>query len=93
MILQQGLKLFTTKIKETIYELQYKLHEYKLGFCFKRKYNLNRNLLSIAISPKSCKLEAESSFISNFDKLIDKCVLRCIMSGTSESVIVAYTHK
>ena len=56
--------------------LQYQLHEYKSGFCFKRKYNLNRNLLSIKISHE---LEAETSFIKektnkNFDKLIDKCV-------------------
>ena len=62
--------------------LQYQLHEFKSGFCFKRKYNLNRNLLSIEITPK---LEAESSFVrekktkkkktnKNFDKLIDECV-------------------
>ena len=53
--------------------LQYQLHGYKSGFCFKKKYNINHNLLSIEISNG-----AESSFIrekkKNFDKLIDKCV-------------------
>ena len=73
MISQQSLQLFTTT---TIYVLQYQLHEYKSGFCFKRKYNLNHNLFSIEISHE---LEAESSFIGeeknkNSVKLIDKCV-------------------
>ena len=40
--------------------LQHQLHEYKSGFCFQRKYNLNSKLLSIEISHE---LEAEPSFI------------------------------
>ena len=59
MIRQQSLKLFTTTI-ESIYVLQYQLHEYKSGFCFQRKYNLNSKLLSIEISHEQ---EAEPSFI------------------------------
>ena len=56
--------------------LQYQLHEYESGTCFKRKYNINRNVLSNEISHE---LEAESSLIREkknkiFDKLIDKCV-------------------
>ena len=76
MIDHKVLKLFTTKTIETIYVLQYQLHEYKSGFCLNRNYNLNRNLLSIEISPI---LETESSLIreiknKNFYKLIDKCL-------------------
>ena len=98
MIWQQSLKLFTITI-ESLYVLQYQLHEYKSGFCFQRKYNLNSKLLSIEISHE---LEAEVLLEKNEQEIliVNKCVkfkykdirilqekeVTCNFRGTSKSL-------